>query len=74
MLYNNIDSLQGHTNFTVVLRLTSSILQGGIKLPNNNIESFLQNNAFTKTQNKLLQDLNAEAKANNFAVWINNDV
>ncbi len=74
MLYNNIDSLQGHTNFTVVLRLTSSILQSGIKLPNNNIESFLQNNAFTKTQNKLLQDLNAEAKANNFAVWINNDV
>ncbi len=71
MLYNNIHSLQGYEKFKPVLRLTSSILQDSIRLPSDKIESFLQNNAFTKTQNKILQDLNLESKTNNFEIWIN---
>lgn len=74
MLYNNIDSLQDYKKFKPILRLTSSLLKDCIKLPSDNLESFLQNNAFTKTQSKILQVLNIESKINNFEIWINDEL
>ena len=74
MLYNNIDSLQDYKKFKPILRLTSSLLKDCIKLPSDNLESFLQNNAFTKAQSKILQDLNIESKINNFEIWINDEL
>ena len=74
MLYNNIHSLQGYEKFKIVLRLTSSLLQDSIRLPSDDLESFVQNNAFTKIQSKILRDLNIESKINNFEIWINDEL
>lgn len=72
MLYNNLSKIEGHDNFKIVLRLTSSLLQEGIILPSDSLESFIKNNTFSSPQIATLRTLNAEAKQNHFEIWIHN--
>ncbi|RDU72304.1 hypothetical protein CQA66_05365 [Helicobacter aurati] len=71
MLYNNLSEIEGYDNFKIILRLTSNILQNSIILPNENLESFIQNNTFSPSQITTLKALNTESKQNNFEIWIN---
>ena len=71
MLYNNLSKIEGYDSFKIILRLTSNILQNSIILPNENLESFIQNNTFKPSQIAVLKALNIESQQNNFEVWIN---
>lgn len=73
MLYNNLSRIERYDSFKIILRLTSSILQDSIILPNENLESFIWNNTFNPSQIATLKALNAESKQNNFEIWINNE-
>ncbi|WP_298497118.1 hypothetical protein [Helicobacter sp. UBA3407] len=73
MLYNNLSKIQSYDSFKIVLRLTSSILQDSIILPNENLDSFIKNNGFSSSQITTLEALNIESKQNHFEIWINNE-
>ena len=73
MLYNNLAEIQGVERFKVVLRLTSSLLRGGISLPSVNLSDFLASASFSKAQISTLNALNAEAAKNKFEIWINDE-
>lgn len=73
MLYNNLSKIQSYDSFKIVLRLTSSILQDSIILPDENLDSFIKNNGFSSSQITTLEALNIESKQNHFEIWINNE-
>ncbi|TLD85063.1 hypothetical protein LS70_000455 [Helicobacter sp. MIT 11-5569] len=73
MLYNNLSNISGFKDFKIVLRLTSDILKNSIVLPSKNLESFIENNAFSSSQIQTLNALNLESVNNHFEIWINND-
>ncbi|MBX7490001.1 hypothetical protein [Helicobacter turcicus] len=73
MLYNNLHKIEGLKKFKIALRLTSSLLQDSIILPNENLDSFIENNAFSGSQTTTLKALNIESKQNHFEIWINNE-
>ena len=72
MLYNNLDEapINGTNKRKVVLRLTSSTLKAGIKLPEtkDNIDKFIELNALHNKES-LIRSLNKEAKSNKFYIW-----
>lgn len=73
MLYNNLSKIETYDSFKIILRLTSSLLQDSIILPNENLDSFIKNNTFSSSQIATLKALNMESKQNHFEVWINNE-
>lgn len=66
MLYNNLSNVVGFKDFKIILRLTSDILKNGIVLPNQDLESFITNNAFSNSQIQMLNTLNLESVNNHF--------
>ncbi|WP_104722666.1 hypothetical protein [Helicobacter mesocricetorum] len=70
MLYNNLSKIDGYDSFKIVLRLTSNLLQNSVTLPNEDLESFMKNNAFSISQIATLEALNVESKQNHFEIWI----
>ena len=72
MLYNNLDKvfIDDTDKRKVVLRLTSSTLKAGIKLPEtkDNIDKFIELNTLHNKES-LIHSLNEEAKSNKFDIW-----
>ena len=72
MLYNNLDKvfIDDADKRKIVLRLTSSTLKAGIKLPEtkDNIDKFIELNTL-HNKGPLIRSLNEEAKSNKFYIW-----
>ena len=75
MLYNNLAEVYLNNicyNYKVVLRLTSPLLKSVINLPTDekSLTDFIKTNKLDN-KSQFLAQLNEEASANNFEVWIN---